>query len=190
MKERALYFAEYLCENDFDIVGLQEVFQEWHANLLIENCKVILTLSLSPFLSISVSLSSFLSISLTLFLSPFLSISLTPSLPFSLTFPLSLFISISPYLSLPLHLPPSLPISPCFFLFLLVLTTFRVYFILQSIYSYSHWTRNGMLGSPGLLLLSKHPIVSAKYLEFRLNGYPQEITKADKITGNFLIFHS
>lgn len=91
VKERALHLVDYLTSTPVDVVGLQEVFEEWHADLLTEKCKVK--------------------------------------------------------------------------------------------YPYSHWFRSGMSGSPGLLVLSRYPIISVEFLPFTLNGYPQHLHHGDWLAG-------
>eukprot|EP00116_Pleurobrachia_bachei_P005485 sb/3465747/ len=49
----------------------------------------------------------------------------------------------------------------------------------QSIFGHSHWFRSGISGSPGLLVLSRYPIIEIAFSPFPLNGYPQRITHGD-----------
>ncbi|XP_063693408.1 putative neutral sphingomyelinase [Bolinopsis microptera] len=49
----------------------------------------------------------------------------------------------------------------------------------KSIFGHSHWFRSGSLGSPGLLVLSRYPIVEIAFHPFALNGYPQRVAHGD-----------
>ena len=49
----------------------------------------------------------------------------------------------------------------------------------RSVFEHSHWFRSGVLGSPGLLVLSRYPIVDVAFQPFTLNGYPQCVFHGD-----------
>lgn len=87
VKERSQALVEHLLTSDYDVVGLQEVFLEWHAKYFIDG--------------------------------------------------------------------------------------------VQEVFGYSHWFRSGALGSPGLLVLSRHPILEVMFHPFNLNGYPQHVHRGD-----------